>query len=90
MTLIAESTNSLAQKADDTSNRLENTIELSQRAIEETTKINTNVRYLIETVDGLLNSSHITEEISGELEKISSELKEITNELNREVNKFKA
>ncbi len=87
---IAESTNLLVEKADDTSNRLANTVELSQRAIEETTRINTNVRYLIETVDGLLKSSHITEEISGELEKISNELKEITKELNREVSKFKA
>ena len=86
---IAESTNLLVEKADDTNNRLANTVELSQRAIEETTRINTNVRYLIETVDGLLKSSHITEEISGELEKISNELKEITKELNREVSKFK-
>ena len=86
---IAESTNLLVKKADDTNSRLANTVELSQRAIEETTKINNNVRSLIETVDGLLKSSHITEEILGELEKISSELKEITRELNKEVGKFK-
>ena len=86
---IAESTNLLVKKADDTNNRLETTAELSQRAIEETVKINTNVRYLIETVDGLLQNSNITEEILGELEKISGELKEITIELNKEINKFK-
>ncbi len=86
---IAESTNLLVKKADETNSRLANTVELSQRAIEETTKINNNVRSLIETVDGLLKSSNITEEILGELEKISSELKEITEELNKEVSKFK-
>ncbi len=86
---IAESTNLLVKKADETNSRLANTVELSQRAIEETTKINNNVRSLIETVDGLLKSSNITEEILRELEKISSELKEITEELNKEVSKFK-
>lgn len=86
---IAESTNLLVDKANDTSNRLSITVDLSQKAIEETTKINTNVRYFLEAVDELLKTSNITEEILGELEKISSELKKITTNLKKEISKFK-
>ena len=86
---IAESTSLLAKEADDTNNRLANTVDISQKSIKATTKINTNVRCLIRTVDGLLSHSNIAEEISEELEKISRELQEIAKELNVEVNKFK-
>ena len=86
---IAESTKLLVDKANDTNNRLSMTVKLSQKAIEETTKINTNVRYFLEAVDNLLRTSNITEEILDELEKISNELKKITADLKRETGKFK-
>ncbi len=86
---IAESTNLLVEKADNTNAKLVDTIELSNEAIEETVKINNNVRYLIKEIDNLLKDSEVTEKIAKELEKISKELKEITKEINQEVNKFK-
>ncbi len=86
---IADSTNLLIEKADNTNNQLINTVKLSNNSIEETAKINNNVRYLITTIDDLLKDSEVTEKISKDLEKISQELKEITREINNEVNKFK-
>ena len=86
---IADSTNLLIEKADNTNNQLINTVKLSNNSIEETVKINNNVRYLITTIDDLLKDSEVTEKISKDLEKISQELKEITREINSEVNKFK-
>ena len=86
---IAESTNLLVEKADNTNSKLVDTIKLSNEAIEETIKINNNVRYLIKEIDKLLKDSEITEKIAKDLEKVSVELKEITKEINQEVNKFK-
>ncbi len=86
---IAESTNLLVEKADNTNSKLIETIDYSNEAIEETIKINNNVRYLIKEIDNLLKDSEVTEKIAKELEKISKELKEITKEINEEVNKFK-
>ena len=86
---IAESTNLLIEKADNTNSKLIDTIKLSDNAIKETVKINNNVRVLIQEIDKLLKDSEITEKIAKDLEKISKELKEITNEISGEINKFK-
>ena len=86
---VAESTVALVEKADTTNNKLNHTLERSKKASHETVKINTNVRFLIDTIDKLLKESDITDKIAKELEKISDKLRVITNEINQEINKFK-
>ena len=86
---VAHSTNMLIEKSDTTKNKLDGTIEVAQKAVKETTKINTNVRLLIDTVDKLLEEAKLTDEVSKELEDIAKKLKDITTEINSEVNKFK-
>ena len=86
---VAESTNFLIEKADETNSKLNHTITLSRQASKETVKINTNVRFLIQTVDELLKEADITDKVAKELEDISKELRKITDEINNEANKFK-
>ncbi len=86
---VAQSTNVLVEKADETNNKLNHTISLSKEAAKETVKINTNVRFLIGTVDELLKEADLTDKISKELENISKELRTITVEISNESNKFK-
>ena len=86
---VADSTSSLVKKADETHSKLNHTISLSKEATKETVKINTNVRFLIQTVDELLKEANLTDKIAKELEKIAKQLREINNETNNEINKFK-
>ena len=86
---VAESTNTLVAKADETHSKLNHTITLSKEATKETIKINTNVVFLIDAINELLKEANLTDKVSKELENISIELKGITNEISSETNKFK-
>jgi methyl-accepting chemotaxis protein len=86
---ISFTTESLMEQTDHSMEKLENTIKISKRAVNETTKINTNVRLLVETSDGLTKEAKVTEEVSKELTTISKKLEEVSNILNQEIHKFK-
>jgi len=82
-------TDELINKTDETLSTLDITIQNAKEATEETTKINTHVRMLIDATDGLVKESHITKDASKSLEQVIKTLKQITSELNEESNKFK-
>jgi len=86
---ITEKTELLANKTDNTINSLETTIKISHKALNETTKINTHVRFLIEAVEGLMKESKESETIAEDLKKISEELKSVVTILEKESSQFK-
>jgi len=86
---ISKETDDLIENTNKTKGFLNKTIDKSKEATNETIKINTHVRILIETTEKLLQSSNISEKVAKELKTIVNELNNITNELNDEVNNFK-
>jgi len=86
---VSNISQNLVEKANNSLDKLENTIILSKKATEETTKIDVNVRLLMDTSQGLTQESHVTEEVSKNLRDISQKLNNITEELNQEISKFK-
>ena len=86
---VSEISSDLVNKANDTLEQLNHTIYISKKATEETTKIDVNVRLLMDTSTGLTKESKVTEEVAYNLEAISSDLKQITKDLQQEINKFK-
>ena len=86
---VAESTNILVKKADNTKNRLDTTIEFSKKTVEETININTNIKQLIQAAEKLTKESGVTDKVSKDLMIVSDKLKKVTDEINTEINKFK-
>ncbi|WP_456479775.1 methyl-accepting chemotaxis protein [Nautilia sp.] len=86
---LSDKTNELINKTDETKNSLGKTIEISRQALDETTKISTNVKFLIEAVDGLIQESEISEKVAEKLQNISHRLKAIITDLSNESKKFK-
>ena len=84
-----EETNILIDKTNNTKDKLDVTIQSSHKALNETTKINTHVRLLVEEVENLIKDNKVTEEVAQSLEEISLSLKSVINELQDETNKFK-
>ena len=86
---VANSTNALIEKANETKNKLDHTIEISQKAAKETVKINTNVLQLMEASQKLTKEADLADKISKDLEEVSTKLKNVNREIENEVNKFK-
>jgi len=86
---ISDSTNELVDQANNTKNKLSNTIEISKVAAQETLKINSNVRELMKSSENLTNQADISNKISKDLMEVSEKLKNVNNEINKEVHKFK-
>ena len=86
---VSNMSEELVQKANTTLEKLNNTIQISKEAAKETTKIDVNVRLLMDTSVGLTEEGSTTEKVSKELDTISQQLKQITKELENEINKFK-
>jgi len=86
---ISSTTESLVTQTNNSMKNLEYTIELSKTAASETIKIDTNVRFLVETSDGLTKEAKVTDKVSSELNNISAKLETISDKLNEEINKFK-
>jgi len=82
-------TDDLINQTDETMNSLTNTINNSKLASEETIKINTHVKMLIEATQGLAKESELSKEVANKLKSIINELENITSELNNESNRFK-
>jgi len=82
-------TDELIYKTDESMNNLVNTIINAKQASEETTKINTHVRLLIEATEGLVEESNLSKEVANKLKSIIFKLENITKELNEESNRFK-
>jgi len=87
--VISSDTDVLAQKANNTIESLNVTIQNSEKALNETTKINTHVRILVDEVEKLIKENNITQEVSKLLEKIASELNRVNMKLKEEAEKFK-
>ncbi len=85
---LSEETVQLMEKTDNTKNSLDVTIVISQKALNETTRINTHVRMLIEAVEGLVQESKTSKEISTQLKHISTSLKHIIQNLENKTDKF--
>ena len=79
----------LITKTDETMNSLTNTIINAELATNETIKINTHVRLLIEETEELVKESKLSKEVAYELKNVINNLENITHELNDEANKFK-
>jgi methyl-accepting chemotaxis protein len=82
-------TDNLVIQTNETMQSLTSTITNAKEATEETIKINTYVRMLIEATEGLVKESNITKEATDKLALIIKELKNVANELNNESKKFK-
>jgi len=84
-----EETDALIEKTDETMNSLTNTIHNAELASNETIKINTHVRMLIEATNGLVNESNTSKNVANQLEEVIKRLENITSELNDESHRFK-
>jgi hypothetical protein len=79
----------LIEDTNETMESLNATILNAKHATEETVKINTHVRLLIEATEGLVKESKITQNIANKLANVIKELESIAIELNSESEKFK-
>jgi len=79
----------LIEDTNETMESLNATILNAKHATEETVKINTHVRLLIEATEGLVKESEITQNIANKLANVIKELESIAIELNSESEKFK-
>ena len=86
---ISEETSLLIEKTNKTMNQLTETIQSSHQALNETTKINTHVRMLVDEVDILVKENDITEDVANRLKDIAQELKTVIDSLKNESDKFK-
>jgi len=84
-----QETDDLIENTNKTKEFLNKTIEKSKEATNETMKINTYIRILIETASKLLENSNISEKVAKELKQIVNELHNISDQLHKEVNNFK-
>jgi len=86
---VFKETDDLIENTNKTKEFLNKTIDKSKDATNETIKINTHVRTLIQTTEKLLQSSSISEKVANELKDIVNGLNHIANEINDEVENFK-
>ena len=86
---VSNITEKLFEQTNESISKLDKTLALAKKASEETTKIDINVRLLVETSAGLTEEAKITDTMSKELDNISDSLEDISNKLYKEVNKFK-
>jgi len=86
--IMSEETTLLIEKTYNTKEALDGTIDSAHKALNETTKINTHVRILVEEVENLISQNKIVEKVSNTLKEISIRLKDLVKHLNEEVNKF--
>ena len=85
----SEIANKLVENTNNTKENLESTQKLAQKAIKETVKINTNVRFLMETSSELVKESEVLEDIEKELKSIENKLDNISKHIQEDTNKFK-
>ena len=86
---VFRETDELIESNNKTKEFLEKTIENAKEATQETVKINTHVRNLIESTEKLLKESETSDKVAKELKNIVSQLKYISNQINEEINRFK-
>ena len=86
---VTQVTETLVEQTSVTMSSLDKTIKLSEESVKETTKIDVNVRLLVDTSEGLTKESQITNKMSSELDTISRQLDNITHSLKAEMDKFK-
>ena len=79
----------LIEETNNTMDFLTSTIRKAKEATEETIKINTHVRLLIDTTDGLLEESKITEEVATQLKEVVNDLRKVANEFEEDGDRFK-
>jgi methyl-accepting chemotaxis protein len=86
---ISNVTEDLVNKAQQTRQSLNKTIQIAEHATKETTKINLTVRNLVKTSEELIKHSDVTKEVGKKLKEISETLKNIVKDLDKETSKFK-
>jgi len=86
---LANDTSILIDKTNETKESLDITITNSHKALHETTKINTHVRFLVEEVEALIKENDTTDEVTKNLQHISSSLRSVIDLLQTESSKFR-
>ena len=86
---ICEITKNLADKTNNTMNSLNKTIDKVENATKETSKIDDNVKSLVEISKELIEQAKISEKVGNNLGEISNTLNDVIISLKKDTNKFK-
>jgi len=87
--LVTETTEQVVTETDKTMAWIQETIELSRKAVRETQQIDRNLGDLVVKNEGLSEEAKTTEEMARKLEGISRELQRVTEALKNEMDKFR-
>ncbi len=87
--LVTETTEQVVTETDKTMAWIQETIELSRKAVRETQQIDRNLGDLVVKNEGLSEEAKTTEEMARKLEGISRELQRVTESLKNEMDKFR-
>ena len=87
--LVTETTEQVVTETDKTMAWIQETIELSQKAVRETQQIDRNLGDLVVKNEGLSEEAKTIEEMARKLEGISRELQRVTEALKNEMDKFR-
>jgi methyl-accepting chemotaxis protein len=82
--------NKLIEKSNSSMEKLNITIDISEKAKNETEKIYKSIKELVLIIENLNKEAESSDEAAKELENIVKKLDSITNNLSREVNNFKS
>ncbi|WOE69910.1 methyl-accepting chemotaxis protein [Hydrogenimonas thermophila] len=87
--LVSETTGNVVNESTKAIKWMQETIELSKKAVEETRNVDSNLDKLVSENDKLSLAANSSEELAKNLELVSKRLQQITDALNSEMNKFK-
>jgi len=87
--LVSETTGNVVDESTRAIKWMQETIELSKKAVEETRSVDRNLDELVSENDKLSLAANSNEELAKNLESVSKRLQQITDTLNSEMNKFK-
>ncbi len=86
---IVKSTNNLIEKSNNTKVKLDSTLQVSKKAVDESIKINKDTIVLKKSTDELMQEAKVTQKVSENLIEVAEKLKNVNSEINNEVNKFR-
>jgi len=86
---ICEITKNLAVKTNNTMESLNKTIDKVESATKETSKIDVNIKSLVEISKELIEQAKISEKVGDNLGKVSNTLYKVVSSLKKDTNKFK-
>jgi len=87
--LVSETTGNVVEESNKAIKWMQETIELSKKAVEETRSVDSNLDKLVSENDKLSLAASSNEELAKNLELVSKRLRQITDALDSEMSKFK-